>query len=74
MKQEKLLRHILGAIEASTLVTRKVNLHKMDTETSRGVEQLREAGFIKGTFHEIINAPLLIEGMPWLTLKGQEIP
>ena len=47
MKQEKLLRHILEAIEASTLETRKVNLYKMDDETSRGVNQLREAEFIK---------------------------
>jgi hypothetical protein len=49
-----------------------VNLRELNPETSRGVEQLREAEFIKGTFHEIVNAPLLIEGMPWLTLKGQE--
>jgi hypothetical protein len=72
MKQEKLLRHILEAIEASKLETRKVNLYKMDDETSRGVNQLREAEFIRGMFHEIINAPLQIEGMPWITLKGQE--
>jgi hypothetical protein len=59
MKQEKLLRHILEAVEASALVTRKVNLRELNPETSRGVEQLREAEFIKGTFHEIVNAPLL---------------
>jgi hypothetical protein len=72
MKQEKLLRHILEAIEESKLETKKVNLYKMNAETSRGVEQLRDADLIKGTFHEIVNAPLLIEGIPWLTLKGQE--
>ena len=72
LKQETLLRHILEAIEVGTLATKKVNLYKMDTETSRGVDQLREAGFIEGAFHEIVNGPILIEGMPWLTLKGQE--
>jgi hypothetical protein len=72
MKQETLLRHILGAIEAGALVTPKVNLREMDTKTSRGFNQLREAEFIQGTFHDVIDAPPLIEGMPWLTLKGQE--
>jgi len=60
MKQEKLWRHILEAIDESKLETKNVNLYKMDAETSRGVDQLLEGELIKETFHPIINAPLLM--------------
>ena len=72
MKQETLHRHILEAIEMGELITKKVNLYKMDMITSRALNQLRQAEFIVGTFHDILNAPVVIEGTPIITLKGQE--
>jgi hypothetical protein len=72
VKQEKLHRHILEAIEANTLVTKEVDLYDMDMTTSRALDQLRHADFIDGTFHDIINGPVKIQGVPIITLKGQE--
>jgi len=54
MKQQKLLRHILEAIEAGTLKTKKVDLHQMDPATSHGVDHLRKADLIIGIFHDTI--------------------
>jgi len=72
VKQETLHRHILEAIEADKLVTKKVNLHNMDMTTTRALNQLRHAEFIEGIFHDIYNGPVKIEGLPIITLKGQE--
>jgi hypothetical protein len=72
VKQETLHRHILEALEADTLVTKKVNLHSMEMTTSRAINQLRQAEFIQGIFHDIHNGPVLVEGIPIITLKGQE--
>lgn len=72
MKQETLHRHILQAIEADTLVTKKVDLYNMDMTTSRALNQLRHAEFIQGIFHDIIGGSVKIEGIPIITLKGQE--
>jgi hypothetical protein len=72
VKRETLHRHILEALEADTLVTKKVNLHSMEMTTSRAINQLRQAEFIQGIFHDIHNGPVLVEGIPIITLKGQE--
>jgi hypothetical protein len=72
VKQETLHRHILEALEADTLVTKKVNLYDMDMTTSRALNQLRHAEFIQGIFQDIYNGPVKIEGIPIITLKGQE--
>ena len=44
----------------------------MDMTTTRALNQLRHAEFIKGIFHDIHNGPVKIEGIPIITLKGQE--
>jgi len=72
VKQETLHRHILEAIEEDKLVTKKVNLYDMDMTTTRALNQLRHAEFIQGIFHDIHNGPVKIEGIPIITLKGQE--
>ena len=74
MKQQHRLlhRYILEAIEAQTLVTDKVDLSKMDMKTSQALDQLRQANYVKGMFHDIIHAPIMIEGMPIITIEGQK--
>jgi hypothetical protein len=72
-QQHRLLhRYILEAIEAQTLVTEKVDLYKMDMKTSQGLDQLRQANYVKGAFHDIISGPIMIEGMPIITIEGQK--
>jgi hypothetical protein len=72
-QQHKLLhRYILEAIEAQTLVTEKVDLYKMDMKTSQALDQLRQANYVKGIFHDIIHGPIMIEGMPIITIEGQK--
>jgi hypothetical protein len=65
-------RHILEAIEAQALVTDKVELYKMDMKTSQAFDQLRQANYVKGAFHDIISGPIMIEGMPIITVEGQK--
>ena len=74
MKQQHRLLHqyILEAIEAQTLVTNKVDLYNMDMKTSQALDQLRQANYVKGIFHDILNGPIKIQGMPIITVEGQK--
>jgi hypothetical protein len=44
----------------------------MDMKTSRALEQLRQANYVKGAFHDLFQAPIMIEGMPIITVEGQK--
>jgi hypothetical protein len=72
LEHKRLHRHILEAIEAQSLTTEKVDLYKMDMTTSQALDQLRQANYVKGIFHDIIHAPIMIEGMPIITVEGQK--
>jgi hypothetical protein len=62
LEQKRLHRHILEAIEAQSLTTDKVDLYNMDMKTSQAIDQLRQANYVKGTFHDILNGPIRIQG------------
>jgi hypothetical protein len=54
VKRETLHRHIFEAIEADTLVTKKVDWYNMAITTSRAINQLRHAEFSQGIFQLIL--------------------
>jgi hypothetical protein len=71
-KQKRIHRNILEAIEAEQLVTRKVDLRSMDITTARALNQLRQANYVAGIFHDIVGGSIIIENLPILTLEGHK--
>lgn len=43
----------------------------MDLEFARAIKQLRQVGYIDGTFHDLANGSAAIEGVPIITVEGK---